>query len=450
MNNIIQELENKDITEKKKSKQIKEIYKYVHSTVLKKYREEVYFNDIFTQGDYNCVTATALYAIIFDHFKIDYQIKETPTHVYLIASPKENQILIESTAPTMGVQNLDVNAKKEYLKFFIDSKQISKEDLNNKSTDELFNEFVLIDTTINLQQLAALQYYNKGVFAYNNKQYEKSVVNFSKAHILYQSNSTLYMLNSAFINVLNEQNIKKKYSGDVLGNFLNLSADYTENKLIAAEYFDVVTNELVITHPDVQEYKSYFNEFKKWVNDTIDIDNFKLSYYTNMSYFEYMNNNYNEALENLNIAYISNSENLRIKQMVLEIGSRFFFTDSDYEKGIDKMEYYFEVFPFIPEDVSFKKYYTYSYLRVIYDAFRNNNKNKGAQYLNRLDEVLERDSSISLNPDFVEAVFMEISRYYVKNHNIPKALSFLERGIQLAPNSSELKKTKDICQILTN
>lgn len=439
INTIIKALESNKITSKKKAKQIKEIYRYVHNSSLKKYVEEAYFNNIFEKGEYNCVTATILYALVFDHFNIDYDIKETPTHVYLIASPNENQVLIETTSPTEGLLNLDENAKKENLKFLIESKQISQEDVNSKSTDELFNEYVLTDTTINLHQLIALQYYNRGVFAFNDEQFEKSLKNFSKSYMLYKSKSTLYMINTTYANLLYQQGINKNYKGKILAQFLNLSDSYEENTQIATEYFEAVKSEWIMEHPNMDQFKLYFSDFKEWVNDSIDINDFKLGYYTSLAYYDYMNNDYEKGLENLNIAYIGNPENLRIKQMASEMASRLLFTDNAYEEGIDKMEYYFGVFPFLLDDVRFKKYYTFSYLRVIYDAFRSDNNSKGATYLDRLDGVLERDSTIELNPSFVEAVFIEISRFYIKNDNASKAISFLDRGIKLAPNSFELK-----------
>jgi len=67
----------KKINEKK----IRYIYDLVHSRFLIKYEAENRFYEIIRTGKYNCVTATALYALLFEALGIPYAIKEEPTHV---------------------------------------------------------------------------------------------------------------------------------------------------------------------------------------------------------------------------------------------------------------------------------------------------------------------------------------------------------------------------------
>lgn len=60
------------------------VYKTLHKKYLSQYKETVDPCDVFSTGVYNCVIATAIYAMAFEELQIPYQIKETPNHVYLI------------------------------------------------------------------------------------------------------------------------------------------------------------------------------------------------------------------------------------------------------------------------------------------------------------------------------------------------------------------------------
>ena len=87
----------KEKKEKKEKKRIKFIYDAFHDTFLKKYNSSVFFSEIFKNGNYNCVTATALYCYVFEKLDIPYKVKDLPTHVYLIAYPDLYNIKLETT-----------------------------------------------------------------------------------------------------------------------------------------------------------------------------------------------------------------------------------------------------------------------------------------------------------------------------------------------------------------
>lgn len=52
---------------------------------------------------------------MFDELGIPYSIKETPTHVYLIADPNGEQILIETTDPVKGFAEFSNGFKQNFI-----------------------------------------------------------------------------------------------------------------------------------------------------------------------------------------------------------------------------------------------------------------------------------------------------------------------------------------------
>jgi hypothetical protein len=105
--NFFQVLEKKKVRKKKLKKAAKIIFETTHEYFFKKYEEYAEFHQIFKDGTFNCVTASAIYALTLEHFDIPYEIRELPTHVYIVAAPKTEHIILESTDPIDGLYTID-------------------------------------------------------------------------------------------------------------------------------------------------------------------------------------------------------------------------------------------------------------------------------------------------------------------------------------------------------
>lgn len=143
------------------SKTVQNYFDLTHKKFFIKYWETAYFNHIFESGIYNCVTASALYAILFDKLGIQYTIKETPTHVYLIVNPGKENIMVETTDPQGRISVVTDEMKKQYVDYLKAEKLISDADLSGNTVNDLFYESYYGDSDISLIELAGLQYYNK-------------------------------------------------------------------------------------------------------------------------------------------------------------------------------------------------------------------------------------------------------------------------------------------------
>ena len=59
----------------------KHVYYKVHRKYLKTYSSPSTLNDVLVTGNYDCLSGTALYAMIFQALGADYQIIETNYHI---------------------------------------------------------------------------------------------------------------------------------------------------------------------------------------------------------------------------------------------------------------------------------------------------------------------------------------------------------------------------------
>lgn len=99
------------------------------------------FTELNKNGNYNCVTATALYGLLLNDLGIPFSIKETPEHVYLIAYPKSDAILIESTDPLKGYRVFNDNYKALIVQNLKENKIISESEFKTGNVNNLFDKY---------------------------------------------------------------------------------------------------------------------------------------------------------------------------------------------------------------------------------------------------------------------------------------------------------------------
>lgn len=152
-----------------------------HQKFLKKYIPFSSLRSVFTEGDYDCLSATALYALMLNALNIDYRVVETNYHIYLQIDIKDKVVLFESTDPLYG--------------FITDPKEIEKRlneydagnygvTASNKNTYEYTSK---INNQVGLNHIVGLHYYNAAVAAYNEEALKEAVDNLEKTILFYNS-----------------------------------------------------------------------------------------------------------------------------------------------------------------------------------------------------------------------------------------------------------------------
>ncbi|MTI39669.1 hypothetical protein [Fulvivirga lutimaris] len=131
----------------------------VHRKVLKNYEQYSPLTQVFDTGDYDCLSATTLYALLLNELGFKTKVVETNYHIYLEVLSAEKRYLIESTDALNGF----VYNQRE-----IEERLAEYDDKNNASsvTEYAFN--TKIHNAVDLNKLVGLQYYNRAVDTFNN------------------------------------------------------------------------------------------------------------------------------------------------------------------------------------------------------------------------------------------------------------------------------------------
>ncbi len=193
LNEDIKQLNWESSANQKPEKRLKQLFQMVHATFLKKYEEKASFNQLFSDGEYQCVGASILYAYILDKFQVSYQVKELPTHVYVVAYPESYNILLETTDPAKGYFLPDAKSKENYVNALIKAKYLDEDYVKKVGIDQAFNEFFYSKTNIALKEAVGVLYYNKAVEELDAEKYNEAYSNIAKAQVLYPAKKNEFL-----------------------------------------------------------------------------------------------------------------------------------------------------------------------------------------------------------------------------------------------------------------
>ncbi len=143
-------------------KVVRKLFYQAHTKFLKNYVAYSQVDDIFKNGNYDCLSGTYFFAKALDELRIPYKIFETNYHIFLTVQTDRGEVLLETTDRINGF----VRNRKA-----IDEK-VSKyqQTRSNASTTELYLSRIRIFHQLNSQQLPGLLFFNRAVEAFNKNE----------------------------------------------------------------------------------------------------------------------------------------------------------------------------------------------------------------------------------------------------------------------------------------
>jgi hypothetical protein len=437
---IFLDLINASTSNKREDKRVKVIYKKIHEKYFKKYINSPDFHEIFTINAYNCVTSTALYAIAFDYLKIPYEIKETPNHVYLVVFPKTYRVIFESTSPLEGYKPVNEKQIKGYRDYLISNKLISPDEAKTLDDDQIFSKYYISDSTINLTNLIGIQYYNTSLKYITNDDYKMALGHAEKALKFHNSIYIKDWINLILFDLLNDQIVElpwNEYCMAVKKIIQNNSENREfDSKIIYPLQIYALTTIKKNNGPDNLDSISYClsNQFtnNNVANEIIYYNNLLLAEY----YFKSLE--FEKSLYYLEISYRPQDKHLNL--LLTECLMKKFGNISIGEKGIDTLNHYERIFPFIKEDPYIQEFGVWCYMKIIYNHFELGEEAEGIKSMNEFRKKYQPNGKAIYNDERIGAGFGAASAFYVRQNNYKKAKEILEEGLKYAPESLELKR----------
>jgi hypothetical protein len=431
------------IVDKSEVKKVKITYDYVHKQFLKVYKLKNSFMDVFETGEYNCVSASALYAIIFSKLSIPFQIKETPEHVYLIAYPNSGKILIETTAPSNGYYQFTGNYVNKFVASLYASKIITKEEFETIPANDLFNKHYFISENISLIHLTASQFSNYAIYFLEAQDLKNAGEEIKKAYFIYPDQRHKYILESTLSALLDKsgyEDIENVSNLAILCKFNNMKSAEVSNEIIAGEFSKIMETQL-IKNSDYEKFDKSYLKISEAVTDTVLKKQIGYEYHYELARLGYVSSKSSDyVIGHLEAAYKLNPLNANLRAMTAAVFEKSIQRFNDSKSVMELAGTFSKKFDFLKTSDYFLDLKARCLLDLAYRNYFINDIAKGESYLKEFETFAKENPAIPIMAEIVERAYGQAAGEYYKKGNYPKAKQILKTGLIYAPNSFGLQQ----------
>lgn len=437
LNVIINSLPPKEEKDSREKKRVKKIYNTIHNRFFQKYDLKAEFTDVFKNGTYNCVSATALYVYVFEKLNIPYHIKELPTHVFLIAYPQTLKIHLETTVPgAYGFYSPNDSEVKKIVDELVDVKLVSKLELQEKGYSKVYEDYFYSKEFVDKKSLIGMQYFNKSLFCLDDKDFKRAYINISKSLKYYKSPLSKRISVQLILMNLSELKIENEETLDLLYNNLSL-LEYKKDIDIYA------VRELLhkITSQNKNEFIEKAAVKLSLLKDEQLKDFIQTELYDYLSRSEADKRNLEKAIRYSDILLGLNSKNKRAQEVLLHcIPSKISLMPIN-DKSIIELEGYIKKYDFLVGDKRVDTLRAMLYGQLTQLKFIERKSKEGLVYLNSFEDIMDNQrENIQIIPGAIAQLYLIVGRYYYGKSQFKSAIKHFKKGAEYTPENTDLKK----------
>lgn len=422
---------------KKLEKDVKYIYSQLHDKFLRKYEYLAFYDQIFEQGVYNCVTAVALYALSFEELGIPYSIKETPTHVYIVVDPDESQLLIETTDPVSGFKSFSPGFKENFVAQLAMMKLVDQSDVNSKGLYPIFDEFYFGGADLTLEQLIGIQYYNKGLDLYEKKDYHKAWRELSKAQLFHSTDQLDGALFVSMINVLSGSDYTDWNDIKLLPFLTRFQSFDVKNTNIVGEFSRMISHVLSDRNDSELAEKAYQYFIANSNDDNVNTD-VTFTYYYEVGRKNYNRANYAEAFDAIIKAYKAKPGNASAERLLTE-SFRLAYVNKPTSEALASLDTLMNQNEELQTNNHLNTMLLNLYLSQMAEDFESRKAVNGNKMKELFEEKIDGNDSYIYDKYILSNAYSKAAVYYFKRGYTTRARAIIKKGLEFVPDSYELK-----------
>lgn len=428
------DLEEKKIQSMKMNKKIKFCYSSIHDRFLTKYTNAEFFPAIFKNGNYNCVTASMLYAMVFDKVGIPYKVMVASDHVYLIANPGESSVVIETTNPGFEKTIFSGEFKDQYVSYLRSSKLISESDLKSKSTEEIFEEKFNAVRPAAFNNLPGFQYYNKAITKIKNNELEEGLRLCQKAYYFFPDQQVKVLLYNALLMYITKSDFDKVADIDYLAQFARF--ENVDINVVTGIFNKVLHNFLQYT--DKEQYcDSLYNRLISKIQDNKLKDELIFTYNLQMSY-RYQNQ---ENVEKYIVKALQVKGNHSNANMILTsyLQRKLLNYFNEPERMLDTIRSLESRMKFESITPLLMEHKLMAYLNTANNYFNDKKFAKGDECLKLFENECNTPIKSMVLNNLIERTYRTPALHFYYKGNKAEAKRYVDRGLKFVPRSKLLE-----------
>ena len=432
----------KKIARKSPKQQMDILADVVHQSLFTHYVNHNTFSSIFVNGEYNCVSSAALYALLLNGLGIPYEIRQRPEHVYLVAYPNSYRYVLETTSSN-GTFTYSDNFISRYVERMENIGVISSDERKASTEQQLFQKYYYSSTPITMRELLAIQYRNFAIYFSTQKKYEEADEAYTKALYIFNAENTRFQTLNNLLVLYNNNNSETEKQMKVFEQFVrfpDLSSDKAVNTYLLDSYSNLMFQCFVKEAKEKQ-----FEAFHARVIASTRDQKFKkeIEYYFHfnkaVALFE-VDSTYKDIKPHLTKAYAADTSSAKFKELLFSCLLVAIKRESTID-GVKKTMSEFESdFTFLKNDVKFQWYRSDVVLMQAYQAFELSDTKEGETALQLFREMVEAKPDVKFSEELLEKTYSTATICYYKKGNTAKAKSTAKEGLKYLPNNFTLKR----------
>ncbi|TSJ47723.1 hypothetical protein [Fluviicola chungangensis] len=462
---FISELKASKILKQSEEKTIRALHKQVHERFLTRYRALVDFDEIFVTGEYNCVSSTALFALVLEELGIPYYVQEQPGHVLIMAYPNTSNITVEMTTVKNAFvipPRKDINRAIENL---LELQLVTPKQVNTLGSVAVYDLFFNVRSKLTIDQLIGIQLFNHAITAVNNDQTEKALSDISKAERFYDVYRTQILKSELLLDLVEKKDFKSLASLPYLFEFGNRNK--YKNEYVIYSYANFI-NQRLIADGNRPMADSSLVLVNRMVKDTNLLNDLTGIYYLGMAdYFSKARKN-EKALEYSEMAYRSSPNNSFVKSALLDqityhLSVKYLYDEeySEEDEGPDEEEldeeletaekFYSEInkycvkYPYLDSNNRFILLKLYANIDFSMNYYKENDGVNGKKYFDLSESLIDRITDKELiDEDYLGWLYAECATYLFRQHQYEEAVQTIEKGLKIDPEHERLLKRLEI------
>lgn len=423
---------------RKNDKQVKFVYDNIHKKFLQKYEERNKYEEIFYNGFYNCVSASALYALAFERLKIPYAIKEKPTHVYLIAYPGTDNIMVETTTPIGGYYQISTPFKQNFVKTLKDQKLISAQEFNTYDVNVLFERYYFgKQEEINLLQLVGLQYVNDGLYKMDDGLAESALHQFEKAFLFYPSERTGYLMMVAATEAFHAKKEKDTNHATLLAKLSRYQKYGVTVEMIKGEFGRVLLD-LIPQTDKRDQLNSYYQTLYSGISTDELRKEVDFIYHYEFGRQLYHQLRYKEALIHFEKAVQAKPKSTDALNAFVGCLGQTLTAQNNNKEAISTLEKYGSIYPDLKTNNLYSIMIASVYLSHFGQEYDLNRPGEGDKYKAAFEMIKDNNQDLPVNHSLIGYAYSSAAVYFFRRGQTAKARTLINKGLEYSPNNPEL------------
>jgi tetratricopeptide (TPR) repeat protein len=384
-----------------------------------------------------------LYSLLFDDMQIPYVIKEAPTHVYLIAYPQSQKILIETTDPRQGYMVFDDKFKTSFVSNLRSGKLISEQEYKSTGTTALFDKYYFSEENISIKELLGIQYMNDALYKLQDNQLEEAFVQLEKAYLFYPSKKAAYLLLSTTALILE----KSSYADIKDAGYLIKLARYKEygvsKENILSEFYRITLLHLINNNrPDL--YDKFYQEISTRITDEEITREIRYMYHYERGRILFNQGKYQEALTFAEKTYVLKPDNIDVQTLLVSALGNSLKSHSDGGKVLEILSGYEQKYPKLLENNIFCTFLLQSCLVSCGQHYEMKKIADAEKLRARFEKLYEGRGKEVVDSNLIGRVYSTGAMHYFRAGNDTKAKALLRKGLEMAPNDYEMQRRLQI------